>query len=173
MKTIPLQRLTSFYKIGIAFLIAFSVAQAFADEKSKPELSAYKEIGFTLGTPAVGNLVFGYWSANEDFPWIIRVSGMDYGNTRGIEGDFGWAFSREGRFKQYVALNVSSGNIRASDSTETIKFTGAGPVYGFNLYGFALQAGLNFGSSNIYYDDGAISTGSVYIVFQIGYTYIW
>ena len=154
---------------GLLFIFASLSAQA-----AETVSSAYKEIGATLGTPALGNIVLGYWS-DDQFPWLVRASGMDYGSTRGIQGDLGWAFDRDGKFKQFLVVSIGSERIdESNNNNEILSGTGIGPTYGFNLYGFSLQLGVLFGSFQVYHEDTGITTSApVAGTLQIGYSYLW
>jgi hypothetical protein len=158
------------------------------------------EIGVTLGTPTFLNLNFGYW-APQSFPMVVRVSGMYYGDTRGIQLDVGYAFHREANFRQYFALSAVSFQTLtnfyyffSSNPTASYKenFTGVGPTYGLNWHGLSLSVGLAFGQdltvqsypagyTYVYgggssYNPATTTTINQFqpmVLFQLGYTFIW
>jgi hypothetical protein len=169
--------------------------------KSEPDSGdSLTEIGLTLGPPTIVNINLGYWGPKE-LPMLVRVSGMYYGNTRGIQLDVGYVFDRERNFRQYVALSAVSWQAVSnyysfwtntnSNSYKDI-FYGVGPSYGFNWYGLSLQIGLALGqdSNTQSYGGGfsySYSGNPVYtsptstsvnhfqpeVIFQIGYTFLW
>jgi hypothetical protein len=157
-----------------------------------------KEIGITAGTPSVVNLNLGYWGSSA-FPFLVRLSGMYYGATRGIQVDAGYVFQREKHFKQYVAVSFVSWQTSTTYAsfwtgnadTQQDLFTGIGPTYGLNWSGLTVQIGVAIGQDvNIQSYGGGTSyvTGSpVYLApgnatvsqfvpmgtFQIGYSFLW
>ena len=162
---------TDMKPITIIALLLFSTL-ALADDEPP-----FKEIGFTLGTPAAGNIVLGYWNT-EGMPWLVRVEGMDWGSIRGIEGEFGIALQHEGSFKDYLALALTTSYLGDSSGDEfgfTHTLYGAGPVFGLNWYGFSVEAGFVFGTYNeTYIPTGATNSLSpVQLTAQLGYTFLW
>ncbi len=124
----------------ISLVILFTSTNSFAGPEEKK--GALIEVGTTLLMPAVFNLNLGFWGT-ESFPLLLRASGMYWGMTRGIQGDLGWAFDRSGHFRQFIATTFSTFQIHSEQANEirNLTATGIGATYGFNLYGFTLQAG--------------------------------
>ena len=168
---------------ALVILLACSLSYGDDDEPKGPLMEA----GLTLLLPAVLNIDVGYWGT-ADFPLLVRLSGMYYGGTRGIQADVGWAFDRRGSFKQFIAATFGSGRFSTTPdavTTSVTSFTGAGPTYGLNWGGFSAQGGFLFGStgqattthSAIVGLPTTTSTTSVPspvgLTLQLGYTYLW
>lgn len=146
------------------------------------------EVGATLGTPSILNLNLGYWGP-QDFPIVTRVSGMDYGPTRGIQVDVGYAFHRDAELRQYVALTAISMTVGSSyfnwyssnPTSSQYTFTGGGVLYGMNWYGLSFQLGLAMGQGNSVENNPAFNPGGTstidqfqpLLLFQVGYTFLW
>ena len=161
-----------------SFLALFCLlvsAPVYAEDVAPAEATGLlKEIGVTVGTPGAVNLNVGLWGTSG-VPLLVRVSGMHLGSLYGVQGDFGWAFDREGSFKQYVALSVIK--FRIDTPKRFFDFSGIGAVYGFNLSGFSVQAGYYGPSSsnnpNINLENGIVSNQRSHGAFQLGYTFVW
>ena len=125
------------------FALTHSVALR-ADETPKaPDADKYYlELGGTVGTPAALNLNIGLWTPSP-LNLVFRVSGMllpsfGWGRaTGGLQGDLGFAFDREGSFKQFVALTASYRRW-AGYSEEGLT---VGPTYNANWNGCFFQVG--------------------------------
>lgn len=150
------------------------------------------ELGLTLGPPTIINVNVGYWGS-KDFPALVRVSGMYYGDTRGIQVDVGYVFSRELNFRQYVALSGVSWQAATNyysfwDNSQVSSykdvFYGFGPSYGLNWFGLSLQIGLAMGqdintrtyNAGYIYSYSTTTTVNQFqpnVIFQIGYTFLF
>jgi len=135
--------------------------------------------GLSAGTPAIGNLNFGFWGSRS-FPLVVGVSGMYFDTAhRGLQLDLGVAFDNSGAVKQVAGLaiigvnetfrNVSYQRDQFGRITETnteivngMRFY-AGPVYtlDWNNFRFQAGAGLKVQENN---------QSRVRALFQIGYT---
>ncbi len=148
---------------------------------------SFKELGLTLGSPGKLNLNLGYWGS-DDFPLVARFSAGYFGEkNRGMQFDLGWKFHQtaSGNFRQFLAATFTAWRLRTSSgfivsSTHDSKWIGAGPSYGFNLYGFSLQIGSSFGSGETFHDSGSGLFGGSYTsqdsyqtTMQLGYTFMW
>jgi hypothetical protein len=157
---------------------------------------ALKELGLTLGPPTIVNLNLGYWGPRS-LPLLFRVSGMYYGDTRGIQADVGYIFQRDAHLKQYLAVTFVSWQTSVSWSSywngntgnsSRDMFTGIGPSYGLNWNGLSVQLGVafgqdvnvqNYGAGYSYggnYLPPAVVTNSQFVpvgIFQIGYSFLW
>ena len=162
------------FSVLLLLMMSFFSSAHAEDQTPKPtQKTSLTEIGLTLGTPAGLNLVLGYWDVGASVPWLVRVSGMSYGsNLEGIQGDLGWVFFEHEHFKQYLAATFTAG--RNHNDVTTHHMTLGGPTYGFNLYGFAVQAGLGFGTYDNVHDDGTLGdTYNVQLLAQVGYTFLF
>ena len=114
---------------------------------------ALTEVGLSLGPPSILNVNLGYWGSRE-FPMLFRLSGMYYGDNRGIQADVGYILSRNAFFKQYVAISAISFQATTnyysfwSGNSSYYKdiFNGVGPSYGFNWNRLSFQVGVAFGN---------------------------
>lgn len=129
---------------------------------------------------------------------LVRLSGMYYGDTRGVQMDVGYVISRNAYFRQYVALSAISFQATAdyysfwSDSNvATYKdvFTGVGPSWGFNWNRLSLQIGVAFGNdqnsqsyagyttwNGNYVPPSSSTTVTPFMpqfIFQLGYTFLF
>lgn len=138
-------------------------------ESVTPRTRPLVELGLSLGTPAGLNVSAGLWGTSS-VPLMARVSGMYFGQKlSGIQGDLGILFNPDGNFKHYLAISgmSTSGQVNSFDNFD---WKGLGPAYGFNWYGFSMQAGLSFGSSSI---ASTTRYNSPQLQVQLGYSFLF
>ncbi len=128
------------------------------------------ELGVTLGTPAVLNLVLGKHFDNL----MVKASGFYLGSdAKGIQFEIGYKLAEFAR--TYHAINIAGGfsEMRTTSSTlndtdnelcpsKLYKWNYIGIVYNLNTNGFYLQSGLSIGEGDYI---------SPQFMFQIGYVY--
>ncbi len=111
-------------------------------ELSQPAI----ELGGSLGTPALANLLLGFHFPMGKISGFVRLSGMYHGRdrTNGLETELGIYFDTVQPFIQSVALNLSANDLFFQTSTTPEKdyFFSIGPAYEFNIKGFFLKAGV-------------------------------
>jgi hypothetical protein len=114
------------------------------------------ELGASLGTPAGLNLHLGYWGSSHA-PFLFRIAGMYWGQFAGLAGaelDLGFVIGADRAFKQ----ELSSVFLAVTHRNRT--FAGAGLMYGFNVCGFMLRAGVAGGFGDF---------GPLQLLAQIGF----
>ena len=149
----------------------FFVPEMKTEEKAPPDYTGERwwEIGVGIGHPAGLNLNFGYWWRPR-FPGLLRLSGMVFGTgDYGALFELGWPLAMEDELKHYVSLGVSTRGI--DEPPVYSQFTGAGPIYGVNWHGIALQAGVLVGGGR-YRDVGQPEQAfaPVRLTIQAGYS---
>jgi hypothetical protein len=87
--------------------------------KDSDNLRNHMFLGVALGTPAIGNIVVGFWGSRS-IPLVITASGMYYGQSqRGVQLDTSWAFDNTGDFRQTVGVSLALLNDASSNTTVT------------------------------------------------------
>ncbi len=125
---------------------------------------SYREIGVTIGAPAIINLAIGRWNGPVNF----RLSGMFYGNwARGVQFNSGYLLSENPKRSHSLGI---IGGIFSWESSEDIQFVGnvksrsewkyIGLAYNLYWGKFFLETGLTIGKG---------SYRSPEVLFQIGY----
>lgn len=132
------------------------------------------QLGFSFGTPAVGNLHAGLWGS-EPLPFAFQVSGMFWGREqRALQTELLWLHDAKGAFQQGVGAALVLFNEHVNERVETSPgvFQNTtidrlkpylGPVYVVNWKNFRAELGVSFRL-------GSGQDTAVRPLFQIGYT---
>lgn len=154
------------------FLTSARAAELPETESTFTFHKAGMEIGGSLGTPALANLLLGFHFPLGKISGFARFSGMYHGETRinGLEADLGVYFDTDAPFFQSAAIEFSVNDLYYPDSLTPEKdyWTYVGLNYTFNIKGFFVKAGISERVGPRAYDrtNNTLFTPSI----QVGYT---
>lgn len=129
-------------KILIVLIGLVSTRHIHAQEEIDLRQESYQEIGINFGTPAVLNLAFGHWFNSVG----VRVSGMYFGTTNGVQLNVGLKLSDNVRTRHALFIIGGISNIDLDNRVREWTFLGL--VYNLNFRGFFLEPGLTFGEGD-------------------------
>ncbi len=94
-------------KILIVLIGLVSTRHIHAQEEVDLREDSYQEIGINIGTPAALNLAFGHWFNSVG----VRVSGMYFGQTNGVQLNLGLKLSDNARRRHALFIIGGISNI--------------------------------------------------------------
>ena len=129
----------------ILLLVFGSHIASFAQEQPAPETLAqpkagnHTELGITVGTPSILNLVVGRWWEQ----WGVRAIGMTYGaNCRGIQLYAGYEFIHDKDHRHCIGLAGGTWHYSYND------WRFLGPAYDLYIGGFFMEFGIAWGKGS-------------------------
>ena len=128
--------------LSIFLLGLVSTRHIYAQELADLREDSYQEIGINIGTPAALNLAFGHWFNSVG----VRVSGMYFGQTNGVQLNLGLKLSDNARRRHALFIIGGISNIDLNNRVREWTFLGL--VYNLNFRGFFLEPGLTFGEGD-------------------------